>query len=109
MYYRISISEDTPTEPIPMEPDSTPAEDTLLEMESSETGDDEQPEPDSTPREPTPLEMESSETEIGEQPEPDPTPTEPDSTFNINEDFIIPEQLQERFVNLSKLTINNNQ
>lgn len=48
MYYRISISEDTPTEPIPMDPDSTPAEHTLLEMESSETGDDEQPEPDST-------------------------------------------------------------
>lgn len=83
MYYRISISEDTPTEPIPMDPDSTPAEHTLLEMESSETGDDEQPESDSTP-------------------------TEPDSTFNINEDFIIPEQLQERFVNLSKLTIDNN-
>ncbi|XP_065928228.1 uncharacterized protein [Magallana gigas] len=92
---QISISEDTPTEPIPMEPDSTPAEDTPLEMESSETGDDDQPEPDSTPTEPTPLEMESSETEIGEQPEPDSTPTEPDSTFNINEDFIIPEQLQE--------------
>lgn len=84
MYYRISISEDTPTEPIPMEPDSTPAEDTLLKMELSET-------------------------EIDEQPEPDSTPTEPDSTFNINEDFIIPEQLQERFVNLSKLTIDNNQ
>lgn len=45
---RISISEDTPTEPIPMEPDSTPTEPTLLKMESSETGDDEQPEPDST-------------------------------------------------------------
>lgn len=44
----ISISEDTPTEPIPMEPDSTPTEPTLLKMESSETGDDEQPEPDST-------------------------------------------------------------
>lgn len=55
------------------------------------------------------LKMESSETEIDEQPEPDSTPTEPDSTFNINEDFIIPEQLQERFVNLSKLTIDNNQ
>lgn len=57
MYYRISISEDTPTEPIPMDPDSTPAEHTLLEMESSETGDDEQPEPDSTPTEPTPLDQ----------------------------------------------------
>lgn len=85
-----------------------PAEHTLLEMESSETGDDEQPEPDSTPTEPTPLEMESSETENDEQPESDSTPTEPDSIFNINEDFIIPEQLQERFVNLSKLTIDNN-
>lgn len=31
-----------------MEPDSTPTEPTLLKMESSETGDDEQPEPDST-------------------------------------------------------------
>lgn len=40
-------------------------------------------EPDSTPTEPTPLDMESSETENDEQPEPDSTPTEPDSTFKL--------------------------
>lgn len=42
------LAKTSSTGPIPMEPDSTPTEPTLLKMESSETGDDEQPEPDST-------------------------------------------------------------